>query len=885
MPIIPRDYSREKLGGPHQLEVPQPITVSGGGEIAQALGNVGQALGSAAHVMAQRAAEQKEEKDQAAALEAYTAYQDDLRTQYQAVQTQEGVEAEGGYLDFEAYSGEKIGEFLEGGILTNSRQKNLFQAKAIGYRDWVLERVSVWEAAQHQVRQSNALAGHLASKNQDALELAATGSPEEMAALLQDTAETIRDMYPGQDKTGLILQSMDGLMRTYLGNVADTRPEAFQEAAQDLQFAFLGAMNPDKARAARIFESNPDNPLAQKLLQEHSQNAANPGQSPGTDLSTGHKEGRFFVFRTPPDPDPGQPPVTREQALEQALETGEAIAFASQEEAQWFAQNHARLWDDTFHSGVLPPQAMGGLRAWAQAREGASQAGADKALLEQLAGSLEQITQALAQPTRAKALQQQAVLKEETLRLANDALEQARLTGQASQDMGENVANVLGPEQAREFENDLQTNLEFYRLDRKILSASQQDMPRIMEDLHATQALEKNKAQALEKIQYAQALQAKVAQGRADDPALFAQLSLDKPQATLQEVVAEQRRLGIPENRIAVLPNSQAREQAQALASLQGAPLLEELNKTMHGLGPEYWDTALQDMAREGLPPTVLLLGKMNTTGLVFLRKAMAEGLATGRESFQSTLPPGEAARVQDLVREALRDYTLSVTGAVIDHNRSAMAAHITEACELAAMQLVQQGKPPGQAAQYVANTLFNDSFHYNTYNHGVYRLPRSLDKGIIQEGALAAARFTRDDPIAVPGSAEGNAARVEQEYYKGFTKAQYIEMLNANGQWITNEDETGIILLNQTGEPVRLDSGQRYEVFFVDIENALQARRQGGKSATKAATPAPILAKIQTRFQGAAPWSPYQNRNNPWAQQQINDAAFSKALGIRPAP
>lgn len=179
--------------------------------------------------------------------------------------------------------------------------------------------------------------------------------------------------------------------------------------------------------------------------------------------------------------------------------------------------------------------------------------------------------------------------------------------------------------------------------------------------------------------------------------------------------------------------------------------------------------------------------------------KDLAERLAaTGKlkdEQLYTPLQKGQKAEIQSAVANELAPFAASLQGQA---GGNATYSTYYESAVRTAASYVLGGMDPGKAAEKVAKGIINDKYEFTD----TYRIPKSLDTGAIKLGADAVMRsLSPDDLITLPG-----IAGVPDEE----NRRQLMDAISAGGQWVPNNDESGLSLtlngyrvLDKDGRPI----------------------------------------------------------------------------------
>jgi hypothetical protein len=264
---------------------------------------------------------------------------------------------------------------------------------------------------------------------------------------------------------------------------------------------------------------------------------------------------------------------------------------------------------------------------------------------------------------------------------------------------------------------------------------------------------------------------------------------------------AEQQRLGVQQ--VKLLPDAAAEQLAvsfnQKIAeggSDNAAQLIEGWQQSWGKNFP----TIIQQMGNK-LPAEAQVIA----TGLP---KDIAERMASVApikdSDLKKPLEKGQADEIQQSVSAAMLPFAESLqgqTGGISTYNTMYKAAERT------ATSYVLQGMSPKDAGQKVVNGMLNDKYDF----FGSYRVPKTLNTEVISSGANRTLRDLKPEDLAPLPGLRGVA---DDE-----NKRQLHEAVVNGGQWVPNNDETGLNLtvngyrvLGKDGKPLTRTWGQLLE-------------------------------------------------------------------------
>lgn len=264
---------------------------------------------------------------------------------------------------------------------------------------------------------------------------------------------------------------------------------------------------------------------------------------------------------------------------------------------------------------------------------------------------------------------------------------------------------------------------------------------------------------------------------------------------------AEQKRLGVQQ--VKLLPDAAADQLAatfnQKIAE-GGSDNAASLIEGWQAAWGKNFPTIIQQMGSK-LPAEAQVIA----TGLP---KDIAERMASVAplkdSDLKKPLEKGQADEIQQSVAAAMVPFAESLqgqTGGISTYNTMYKAAERT------ATSYVLQGMSPKEAGQKVINGMLNDKYDF----FGSYRVPKTLNTGLISAGADMTLRTLKPEDLAPLAGLRGVAPEENQR--------QLHEAVVNSGKWVPNNDETGLNLtvngyrvLGKDGKPVSRTWGQLLE-------------------------------------------------------------------------
>lgn len=246
-------------------------------------------------------------------------------------------------------------------------------------------------------------------------------------------------------------------------------------------------------------------------------------------------------------------------------------------------------------------------------------------------------------------------------------------------------------------------------------------------------------------------------------------------QAYATASVAEQQRLGVPQPKL--LPDAAANQLVatfnQQINGGENAATLIEQQAVLWG---KNFPAVLQQVGNK-LPAEAQVIA----TGLPKdLAERMASVATLKDKELSAGLQKGQQDEISQSVQQAMQPFAESLQG-----QAGGISTYSTmyKAATRTAVSYVLQGESPKDAAQKVVNGMVNDKYDF----FGTYRVPKTLDTSAVSRGAEdELKRITPEELMPLPGIsgvAESENAR------------QLHEALQAGGQWVPTNDESGLAL------------------------------------------------------------------------------------------
>jgi len=289
----------------------------------------------------------------------------------------------------------------------------------------------------------------------------------------------------------------------------------------------------------------------------------------------------------------------------------------------------------------------------------------------------------------------------------------------------------------------------------------------------------------------ADAAAADAAAGAADPEAVAA-----ARQAAVAAGIAEQRRLGVPASAAAALPEPAVALLAEQYRNSggQARALLAAAWQAEYG---RHFPAAARQLADAGLPGTLPVLASMTRRAQAPVAATLAELMQFDTAALRAPLGDKTAGDVDKAVTAALAGFTASMA----TPSQIPTANRFAEEVSRLAYNYARQGVSAADAGRLAASQIVTDSYVFQETNGRAWRVPVDLDAEFIAEGAERflenlALRGPFNVPAADPVMDPAEVTRI------------FAERLAAEGYWVTNGDETGLVLFHEFGFAVQDAAG-----------------------------------------------------------------------------
>lgn len=275
--------------------------------------------------------------------------------------------------------------------------------------------------------------------------------------------------------------------------------------------------------------------------------------------------------------------------------------------------------------------------------------------------------------------------------------------------------------------------------------------------------------------------------------------------AAITTMLDEQERLGLPRYARRALSDGQAGQLVAQYGGQQDAQGRADWVRAQAEAYGEHWPKVYEEMVGSGLPGGAIVLAGMTAPGQTRAAVALAEAQAEGAKALKDAIGNEAAGEVEDAVRVALTDFDATMAGTP---GGGQIANLYRDNVTVLAMAYERAGSSPSEAADRAAADVVNSRYSF----HGTYRVPVEHDGNEVERRAsfFRTSRLETLD-IEVPPSLDERLADDDR-------REQYLSAIADKGYWLTNHDETGLILMDEQGRTVLTSGGEPVEILFGEI-------------------------------------------------------------------
>lgn len=287
----------------------------------------------------------------------------------------------------------------------------------------------------------------------------------------------------------------------------------------------------------------------------------------------------------------------------------------------------------------------------------------------------------------------------------------------------------------------------------------------------------------------------------------------------LKRTMAAQAALGIPAQEQKLMPEQLANHFAGQVSGAAPEDAAKVLKSIEAQFGPSYWGAAMKQLApkldghariapviKDSVQAALLISGsravdpKAGGGGIDQMRKAAG---VTGAGDNSITAVVASDQRVKNLVSSISQR-----------NDRLNYAGQIPQSIEVLALQRMRvYGEDKDTATEGAIKHIVQENYDSGTAGSRPFRIPKgSGDVDHIERAARVWQNNLKPEVLDVPAD---NASTP-----KGATAQGYASAIARNGYWVTNDEETGVILYSERGVPVTV-KGMPIERMWSDLTAA----------------------------------------------------------------
>lgn len=259
--------------------------------------------------------------------------------------------------------------------------------------------------------------------------------------------------------------------------------------------------------------------------------------------------------------------------------------------------------------------------------------------------------------------------------------------------------------------------------------------------------------------------------------------------------IAEQSRLGVAEPKILTTPEAEAIVQT-FLDQREGGNTAADLVSGLEQQWGAYWPQVYGQLAKTGkMPPAALVIPNIRDAGA--RERAARWSQPEAMKGIKLRVPAAEQTETRDSLRDELEPFYRSLA---VQNGGEATYRDVVGVAETLALGYVAQGKNPRDAARQAAAEAANSNYEFGP----TYRVPASEMPREVMTGTERILRGVDNLPLQVPESLAGLTP--------ANARAAYLDTVRNYGVFVTNGDETGLMLYvdgNNGLNPVRGQDGQ----------------------------------------------------------------------------
>lgn len=281
---------------------------------------------------------------------------------------------------------------------------------------------------------------------------------------------------------------------------------------------------------------------------------------------------------------------------------------------------------------------------------------------------------------------------------------------------------------------------------------------------------------------------------------LYEQMADSSDEDALDHYIAaatsEQRRLGIPAEQVRLLPNEYVGtiEQELGLVDLtpEGAQDAHNRLRELQQQFGQHWPTVQRQLEEQGvLTGPMAVAAGLDRPEETRVAQELIRASAIGRDGLKQQVDrPGLEGDLSETLSDQLADFQATITEQV---GGARVYGDVYDSVELMTMRYMARGESLSDAAEQAYADVVGNRYEVR----GTYRIPKQLtvSSRAVDRGAQQTTENLSEMNLVLP---QFDPAIREED-----AREQWVNAVQANGRWVTNPEETGLQLVDETGSLV----------------------------------------------------------------------------------
>jgi len=243
----------------------------------------------------------------------------------------------------------------------------------------------------------------------------------------------------------------------------------------------------------------------------------------------------------------------------------------------------------------------------------------------------------------------------------------------------------------------------------------------------------------------------------------------------------------------------------------------------------DHWPIVERQLLAEKVPQEVGVVANLMSFGQSAAAEELSLALQSGAkkdiDAFVSTIPDANKD-IKAVVSKNMETFRKSLQGA--SSGPDSYNAFSTAAETLSKRYMFMKGASAKDAATQAVKDIISQSYDFVSTGPDTIRIPRRNKEGAaLERGQMMGTVFATDDLVRGLNHVRSN---LEDQPIAQFPSAanltpqeaqrQAISGLKTNGRFVTNDNETGVFLLDSTGKAVRDQNGEKLNLTWSQLVN-----------------------------------------------------------------